>query len=222
MTNSLTSVKLLSVPSRNQTSQSLADLHVFRASHLKAAAGGGSWRFGNLVGILTEVSEEAPSGAVSFVAEIIAEAQSRNEPVAWVAGRESIFFPPDLHNRGVDLSAVAIIRAGSETDSLTAAEWIVRSGSVGLVIVDMEGHGDVSDASLGRILKLAERNQCAVLFLTRKRRQDPSLGSRVSLRGCVVKSGDGSFAIDVDTIKDRRSNSHFRQTRRYHGPAGMY
>ena len=73
--------------------RSLAEIPVFRAASLKTAPGGGSWRFDNLVGILAEISEEAPSGAVSFVAEIIAEAQGQNEPVAWVAGRTPSSFP---------------------------------------------------------------------------------------------------------------------------------
>ena len=149
--------------------QTLANLPVFRAATLGKAKGGGSWRFDNLIGILAEVSEEKPSGAVSFAAEIIVEAQAQNEPVAWVAGTESIFFPPDLQERGVDLSAVAVVRVNGETDSLTAAEWLVRSGAMGLVIVDLGERGNVDDASLGRLLKLAERNLCAVLFLTRKR-----------------------------------------------------
>jgi hypothetical protein len=204
------------------TAQSLADIPVFRAASMKAATGGGSWRFENLVGVLAEISEETPSGAVSFAAEIIFEAQGRNEPVAWVAGTGSIFFPPDLLTRGIDVSAVAVVRAGGEAESLTAAEWLVRSGAMGLVIVDCEGRWVVSDASLGRILKLAERNLCAVVFLTRKRRQDPSLGSRVSLRGCVVRSAGGGFAIDVHTVKDKRSNSGSRQSRQYHGPSGLY
>ncbi len=210
------------MPSSRPALQALADLPVFRAAHLKAAAGGGSWRFENLVGILAEVSEESHAGAVSFVSEIIAEAQSKNEPVAWVAGTDSTFFPPDLQKRGVDLSAVAVIRAGQEADSLTAAEWLVRSGSMGLVIIDLEVHGNVSDASLGRILKLAERNLCAVVFLTRKRRHDPSLGSRITLRGCITRSGAGPFAIEMYTVKDRRSNSSSRQNRQYNGPTGMY
>ena len=195
---------------------------MFRAAHMKAAAGGGSWRFDNLVGILAEVSEETASGSLSFVAEIIVEAQSRNEPVAWVAGTDSIFFPPDLLNRGVDLSAVAIIRVPGETDSLTAAEWLLRSGAMGLVIVDSDKSWNVSDASLGRILKLAERSQCAVVFLTRKGRHEPSLGSRISLRGCITRSGAEPLCIDIHIVKDKRSNSSFRQSRHYHGPTGMY
>ena len=204
------------------TAQSLADIPVFRAASMKAATGGGAWRFDNLVGILAEISEETPSGSVSFAAEIISEAQGQNEPVAWVAGTDSIFFPPDLLTRGIDLAAVAVVRAGGDVDSLTAAEWLVRSGAMGLVIVDCERHWVVSDASLGRILKLAERNLCAVVFLTRKSRHDPSLGSRISLRGCVARSPGGGFAIDVHTVKDKRSNSGSRQSRQYHGPSGLY
>jgi hypothetical protein len=206
---------------------SLANLPIVRASHLKAAhleaaSGGGSWRFDNLVGILAEVSEEVPSGAVSFAAEIIAQAQTQNEPVAWVTGTESVFFPPDLQNQGIDLSAVAVIRVEGETDSLMAAEWLVRSGAMGLVVVDLDAHGNVTDASLGRLLKLAERKFCAVLFLTRKRGQDPSLGSRISLRGCITRSGSGPFVIDIRTTKDKRSNLSSRQSRQYNGPSGMH
>ncbi len=201
--------------------QSFADLPVFRAADLKASGGGGSWRLDNLVGILAEVSEETSSGALSFVAEIIVEAQAHGEPVAWVARTDSVFFPPDLHARGVDLAAVAVIRVNGEADFLLAAEWLVRSGAMGLVIVDCGERGNVNDASLGRILKLAERGQTAVLFLTRKRPEDPSLGSRISLRGCVTRSGGGPFAVDVQTLKDKRSNSSSRLRRRYHGPSGL-
>jgi len=189
---------------------------------LRKAAGGASWRFDNLVGILAEVSEEKQSGAVSFAADIIVEAQTQNEPVAWVTGTQSIFFPPDLRRRGVDLSAIAVIRVNGETNSLMAAEWVVRSGAMGLVIVDLDAHGNITDASLGRLLKLAERNLCAVLFLTRKRGHDPSLGSRISLRGCISRSGSGPFVIDIRTTKDKRSNSGSRQSRWYHGPSGMH
>ena len=199
---------------------SLATLPLFRAALLKASVGGGAWKYDNLVGILAEISEESPSGSVSFAVEIIAEAQALNEPVAWVAGTESIFFPPDLLERGIDLSALTVVRAGGETESLTAAEWLVRSGAIGLVIVDAEGCWNVTDSSLGRILKVAERNLCAVIFLTRKRREDPSLGSRISLRGCVMRSDPST--VNIYTIKDKRSNLSSQQYRHYHGPSGMY
>ncbi len=202
--------------------QPLADIPVFRATELGKAPGGGSWRFDNLVGILAEISQETPCGAVSFAAEIILEAQAHKEPVAWVAGTSSTWYPPDLRDRGVDLAAVAVIRAGGEEESLTAVEWLVRSGTMGLVIVDTDAAWKVSDACLGRVLKLAERSRCAVVFLTRKRPGEPSLGSRISLRGCITPSGTAPFAIDIRTVKDKRSNSGNRQSRQYNGPPGMH
>jgi recombination protein RecA len=210
------------MPARSLAPQLIAEIPVFRATKLRPVAGGGSWQFENLVGILSEISEETACGAVSFVADIILEAQCRNEPVAWVAGARSTWFPPDLADRGVDLSAVTVIRAGGEEGSLTAAEWLVRSGAWGLVIVDADGEWKASDASLGRILKLAGRSQCAAVFLTRKRPHEPSLGSRISLRGCVTRIGPEPFHIAITTIKDKRSNASSRISRQYHGPSGMH
>ena len=172
-----------------------ADLPVVRAAQLTGHATGGAWSFDSLVGILSEISEERPSGALSFIAGIVAEAQRRHEPVAWIAREESIFFPPDLADRGIDCAAVAVIRAGGQSGSLTAAEWLLRSGAVGLVVVDAEAAWNVDDAPLGRIQKLAKRSQAAVVFLTRKSPRQPSLGSRVSLRGCITRTGLAPFLV---------------------------
>jgi recombination protein RecA len=204
------------------TAPSLANIPVFRATSLKRAGGGGSWRLENLVGVLAEISEEVPSGAVSFVAEIIAEAQGRNEPVAWVAGPLSIFFPPDLAERGIDLSAVAVIRTVADEEALTAVEWLAGCGALGLVVVDWEGRGLVSDAPLGRIMKLSERSQCAVVFLTRKRPHEPSLGSRISLRGCISTSGRPPRQVELRTVKDKRTPDRGVERRQLHGVSGMY
>ena len=129
----------------------------------------------------------------------------------------------DLAERGVDLFSVAVIRTGAgEADALTAAEWLLRSGAFGLLVVDAGAGWKVGDAALGRLQKLAERSQAAVVFLTRKRRHDPSLGSRISLRGCMVKSGEEPIQVDIHVVRDKRANSSFRLCRRYHGPSGMY
>ena len=205
-----------------QPFENLSNLPLFRAVKLKTAIGGRSWGYDNLIGILSEISEQAPSGALSFLADVLYEAQSRRETVAWVAGMESVFYPPDLSERGIDLSALTVIRTGVQMESLTAAEWLIRSGAIGLVVVDVEGQWNINDAALGRIQKVAERNLCAVVFLTRKGAQDPSLGSRISLRGCITRSGAAPFVITINTIKDKRSNSRFRQSRQYYGPSGMY
>jgi hypothetical protein len=219
------------VHAKTVTPPSLANIPVFRAATMVTARGDGPWRFENLVGVLAEIAEEIPCGAVSFAVEIIAEAQEANEPAAWVSAAGSIFFPPDLASRGIDLSAIAVVRAGGETESLTAAEWLAGSGAMGLVVVDLEDTMTTSDASLGRLQKLAERNHCAVVFLTRKRRQDVSLGSRISVHGFVSRSGtprtngaedSGLLFIEICTLKDKRSNPGARMRRQYNGPPGMY
>ncbi len=199
----------------------LADIPVFRAKELKAAPSCGSWDFDRLAGILSEISEETSAGAASFAAEIILDAQQRGEPVAWVAGTDSVFFPPDMADRGVDVPAVAVVRAGGASESLVAAEWLARSGAIGLVVVDTGGHGKVDDAALGRILKHAERGRCAVVFLTRKAPREPSLGSRISLRGCITRSPGTPLCMEILTVKDKRSNSVSRLSRRYRGHPGM-
>ena len=197
-----------------------SDIPVFRAAQLTKGlchlgAPGPGWNPGRGL-------RRANFGALSLAAEIILEAQRHGEPAAWVAAADSVFFPPDLSRRGVDLSALAVIRAGGQTESLTAAEWLAGSGAVGLVVVDCDGQWNVSDASLGRIQKLAERSKCAVVFLTRKRCSDPSLGSRISLRGCVSRSDAGPFQVDLHAAKDKRSHPGSRQRRHYHGPPGMH
>jgi len=73
----------------------LAEIPVVRATELKASPRGVSWSLESLAGILAEISEETACGAISFVTEIILDAQRRNEPVAWVAGVSSIWYPPD-------------------------------------------------------------------------------------------------------------------------------
>ena len=175
-----------------------------------------------LRGILAELSEHAASGALSFAADLISEAQSQNDPVAWVAGTDSIFYPPDLAERGVDLQGVAVVRTGGGEEALLAAEWLLRSGAFGLVVVDWEGQDQASDASLGRLLKLAEKSAAGVLFLTSRKPSQPSLGSRISLRGCVSRTGDDRQAVSIHTVKDKRSVPGPRITRCYSGPPGMH
>src|SRR5690349_6461560 len=113
---------LVTMSARPRPAQALADIPVFRAADLKTAPSGGSWAYESLVGVFAEVSEEAAAGALSFVAEIILQAQARNEPAAWVSVTESVFYPPDLAAGGSDLSALAVIRVGGQPESLTAAE----------------------------------------------------------------------------------------------------
>ena len=209
------------MPRDAPVSVSLVHLPVVRASDLRPAAVPGAWHFQSVVGILSEISEAMPSGALSVAADIIAEAQREREPVAWVAGPQSIFYPVDFLRRGIDLSAVAVIRAGGPLDALRSLEWLVRSGAVGLAVVDAQDAWRVSDSSLGRLQRLAERSHCAVLFLTRKHPRDASLGTRICRRAFVTSDPAAACLAAIHTVKDNLAHRSTRERRQYRGPAGM-
>jgi hypothetical protein len=166
---------------------------------------------------LVEISEAGSFGALSAVVGVLRDVQVRGEAVAWMAGA-SVFFPPDLAFRGVDVQALCVVRVPGEPD-LRAADWLLRSGAFGLVVIDgFEDQGN--DAVLGRLAKLADEKQTTVVFLTRKRTTDPSLGTLVSLRLGLVPLTGGT--VELKVLKDKRAGSPVTQRMTFHGPFGLY
>lgn len=172
---------------------------------------------GRIAGRLVELSEAGAFGALSVVAEVIRDVQVRGEAVAWVAG-SSVFFPPDLAFRGIDVQALCVVRVPGEP-GLRAADWLVRSGAFGLVVVD-GGEAPANEGVLGRLAKLADEKQTTVVFLTRKRATDPSLGALVSLRLGLVSLAGGE--VELTVLKDKRAGSPVTQRITFHGPFGLY
>ena len=62
-----------------------------------------------------------------------------------------------------------------------------------------------------------------VLLLTRKRGEEPSLGSLVSLRGEAERQdqGSGRFACRVRALKDKRRSPGWTHVEVCRGPAGL-
>jgi recombination protein RecA len=52
------------------------------------------------------------------VFRLVLEAQKQGEPVALITSRKSTFFPPDVADAGIDVTAVAVIRG---PDNIAAA-----------------------------------------------------------------------------------------------------
>lgn len=189
------------------------------------------WSFANLRGQLIELSEEHPLGALTFASELIGSAQHDGEPVAWISACPSIFFPPDLAENGIDVSAVVVVAVKDEREALWACDLLVRSQAFGLLVVDLERGRRLADAALARLTHLARRCDAAILFLTLKKGSFSSLGSLVTLRGVVRRAGmlvPGSpklpaptIACEVTTVKDKRRTPGSRITRRYDGPRGV-
>jgi hypothetical protein len=180
---------------------------------------GGLFDLSRVEGRVVEVSEAGFFGALSALCGLMAQVQTRSEPIAWVATGGSVFFPPDLAFRGLDLAGFSVVSVPDGRSGLLAADWLVRSGAFGLVVVDWSG-GDVDEGVLGRLAKLAEEQGTAVVFLTRKKPEDASLGTQVSLRGVVSLSPAGETGWQVK--RDKHSGPVSEQRVVYHGPFGLY
>jgi recombination protein RecA len=136
---------------------------------------------------------------------LVLEAQQRGELAAWVALRYGTFFPPDAARAGVVLETLAVVRVAQPAQAARAADQLVRSGGFGLVVIDLAGQ--VADAFLpaplqSRLSALAQKHDTAVLVLTDKPAEAPSLGPLVTLRAEARR--EAGFACVVRVLKDKR------------------
>lgn len=187
---------------------------------------GVSWSFSELKGKIIELSEEIPFGALTFASELILEAQQADEPVAWISARPDIFYPPDMAQNGIDVTALSVISVTNEREAVWVCDLLIRSGAFGFVVVDIESARRLTDADVARLVHLSRRHSAAVLFLTVSGVRTPALSSLVSLRGVVRRPSSRARAADgvvceVITVKDKRGAPGGRVTRKYDGPIGL-
>lgn len=180
------------------------------------------WTLGTLRGRLVELSARGASATLTAAIELVVEAQTQHEPVAWLALGPSTFYPPDLAESGVDLAALVVVRAPDATAAARAAERILRSGAFGLVVIDLGGAHDLTMPIQGRLVTLAQTHDAAVICLTEKQQDAASLGSLVSLRAEALRMREPQdFAVNVRVLKDKRRGPGWSQTLKRRGPAGL-
>jgi recombination protein RecA len=208
---------------------------ILPASRLLGGAGAASteaWSFSALTGTITELSRQGASAVVTQAVRLMWEAQRAGEPVAWVTPRSRSFYPPDARENGLDLEALAVVRVPEARDVGKAADYLIRSGAFGLVVLDLGGEGRqadkgrLTDRHLTRLLGLARQHGTAIVCLTARseRPSAPStLGSLISLRGPVerVRIGPGRFACELQVVKDKRRAPGWRHREVCRGPAGL-
>jgi recombination protein RecA len=180
------------------------------------------WRLGELGGRLVELSGACAHASLSLAFSLVGDAQRRGEPVAWIGGRATSFFPPDADAAGVDLDALAVVRVPRETDVPHAADGIARSGAFGLIVLDL-GLVEVPMPLQSRLLSLAVQHDCAVVCLTDKPPQAASLSSLVSLRAQarLRRRGAGEFECELATLKDKRRSAPWRHVEVRRAVAGL-
>jgi len=181
-----------------------------------------AWSHAQLCGRLTELSSPRAGAPLTFAMGLVLEAQLAGETAAWIGPRSASFFPPDAEASGVDLAALAVVRLEAAQEMGRAADQLLRSGAFGLVVVEL-GEAALPAPLLTRLMGLAQKYGAAVLFLTHKPSEAPSLSSLVSLRAEVSRTrrAEGHFVCELRALKDKRRAPGWTHQEECCGPAGL-
>jgi recombination protein RecA len=183
------------------------------------------WGLDAFRGRLVELSARGATATLTTATELVLEAQHAAEPVAWITLSNTTFYPPDLAASGVDLSALVVVRVLDATAAARAAERLLRSSAFGLVILDFGGTPtiDLPTPHQGRLVTLAQTHDAAVVCITEKPGEAPSLGSLVSLRAEALRlhAHDHDYDVTLRVLKDKRRGPGWSRTTTLHGPPGF-
>ena len=200
-----------------------------------------AWNLAELRGRLVEISGLQAGATLTAAFGLVLDAQRVDEPTTWITLRESSFFPPDAAEGGVDLDHVPVVRAPDARTAAWAGDQLVRSGGFGLVVLDLGGQVPGREASAPprvpvalqqRLAGLAQTHGTAVVFLTGKPAEAPSLGSLIALRAEARRLPGFDAAgpeaagfpcrIEVRVLKDKRRGPGRTHEEVCRGPAGVY
>ena len=186
-----------------------------------------AWTLPDLAGRLVELSGNAASASLTAAFGLVLEAQLAGDRAAWITLPGSSFFPPDVADGGVDLAALPVVRVPDARTAGRAADHLARSGGFGLIVLDL-ADGGRADALipvplLTRLLGLARAHAAAVVILTRKSHEAPSLNSLISLRVDTTRStsAPGRYQVRIRALKDKRAGPGWSHGETCRGPAGV-
>jgi recombination protein RecA len=179
------------------------------------------WRLAEIAGRLVEISCSASAATLTLAFGLVLEAQRQGEVVGWVTSVESFFYPPDAAQGGIDLAALAVVRVSKAESIARAGEKLLRSGSFGLVVLDL-GNADIPMPLQSRMIGLAHRHYSALVCLTEKESKAFSLSSLVSLRVHAERqAGNGPFKCWLRVLKDKRRGPTWTYAEMCRGVAGL-
>lgn len=169
-------------------------------------------------GRVVELSASGANAAFSVAVLGVREAQSADEPTAWVGDREAGLFASDVEASGVDLDALVWVEASSPKGIAGAVTHLTRSGAFGCVVVDLSTGGREAEPLpaplLARLERMCRAHDCCVLCVTDRAPERASLGPLVSLRLHAARVQlEGETFVEVQTLRDKRGGA--LRTRRF-------
>ncbi len=177
----------------------------------------------DLSGRLVELSGYGPTALLTIAARLVLDAQLEGETVAWVTSMESSFYPPDMKETGVDLNAMVVVRCTEVRAAARAVDRLARSGAFGLLILDLGNATDLPLPLQTRLAGLARTHDIALVFLTEKPQEAPSVSSLVSVRLMAERSSlEGAlFSSRAFALKDKVRGPGWSKELLCHGPPGL-
>ncbi len=175
--------------------------------------------FEQLSGRLIELSSHVGSSVLTTAVGLVLAAQRDGAPAAWIGATHRLFFPPDLVDNGVDLSALAVIRVSETRLAVRAADRLLRSGAFGVVVIDIgDAVAHLPLAAQSRLASLAQKHRSIVACLTEKPASTDSLGSLVSLRAEAQREHTDTKLL---MLKDKRHGPGWAHHEECRGPLGL-
>lgn len=176
-----------------------------------------------LRGRIGELSGAQPAALLTMAARWVVEAQREGEPALWVTTPHGRLYPPDLADAGVDLERLVVVRVPDAAGVARAADFLLRSGGAGLVVLDLLAGPPRNRGWPNRLLSLAIAHQSAIVCLTTTPAEQPSLSSLVSLRLDVQLERAGRRGLDLHStvLKDKRGMPYRTTREACRGPLGL-
>jgi recombination protein RecA len=173
-----------------------------------------------------DLSSRESSALLTTACRLVLDAQQNGDCVVWISLAGSTWFAPDVADLGIDLDALIVVRVDGVPQAARAADEIARSNAFGLLVLDLGGDrsGDrLPAAALTRLSGLALNQDLAIVFLTSKPADAPSISALISLRGDtgLVRCGAGEYRTVIRVVKDKRDGPGAVHEEVCRAPAGV-
>jgi recombination protein RecA len=184
-----------------------------------------AWQGQALAGRIIELS--GSTGRTSTAVSMLLAAQREGEAVVWIEPTDGALYPPDLAAAGVDLDALVIVRVPTKEGPeglCRVAEWLVRSGGFGLLVMDLMGRAPAAQSPWQtRLSGLLRKHDAQLCVLSDSQAAAPSLGAMVALRlePQRQRDEDGSFVLSHRILKNKLGVAHGPAPERRRAPAGL-
>lgn len=184
-----------------------------------------AWQGKALAGRIIELS--GSTGRTSTAVSMVLAAQREGEAVVWIEPTDGALYPPDLVAAGVDLDALVIVRVPTKEGPeglCRVAEWLVRSGGFGLLVMDLMGRAPAAQSPWQtRLSGLLRKHDAQLCVLSDSEAAAPSLGAMVALRlePQRQRDEDGSFLLSHHILKNKLGVAHGPAPERRRAPAGL-